>query len=306
MKHIGTKITALGIFALMLLLAGGSQTVSAAPTYTSFFPTASTTDGKMLILDGFNLSTLQGLVTEIEFIAPPASASLDIGIFDGDTSSGAGVGGGRAARRALLPLDDDRLGVLGPDARHLVVAGGADQIVRLDRAVQLLPRVDEVRRRDGHFLAAVVPVRVGLDHVGDPVLVGLRGLRKVEEVLTLVVQVERAVNGLVRRDQASGELVAAVEVLVEPVDVLLLRPDGGELRLAGRHRPRRVRERLGDNEGAQKDYEQAVQLDLSAYAGMVPEEMFGRTSFPAVGELPYLLTLAPRGFFWFQLRRSER
>jgi len=48
---------------------------------------------------------------------------------------------------------------------------------------------------------------------------------------------------------------------------------------------------------------QAVQLDLSAHAGMVPEEMFGRTSFPAVGELPYLLTLAPRGFFWFQLRR---
>jgi maltose alpha-D-glucosyltransferase/alpha-amylase len=48
---------------------------------------------------------------------------------------------------------------------------------------------------------------------------------------------------------------------------------------------------------------QAVQLDLSACTGMVPEEMFGRTSFPAVGELPYLLTLAPRGFFWFRLRR---
>jgi maltose alpha-D-glucosyltransferase/alpha-amylase len=48
---------------------------------------------------------------------------------------------------------------------------------------------------------------------------------------------------------------------------------------------------------------QAVQLDLSACTDMVPEEMFGRTSFPAVGELPYLLTLAPRGFFWFRLRR---
>jgi maltose alpha-D-glucosyltransferase/alpha-amylase len=47
---------------------------------------------------------------------------------------------------------------------------------------------------------------------------------------------------------------------------------------------------------------QAVQLDLSAYDGMIPEEMLGRTSFPAIGELPYLLTLAPRGFFWFQLR----
>jgi maltose alpha-D-glucosyltransferase/alpha-amylase len=47
---------------------------------------------------------------------------------------------------------------------------------------------------------------------------------------------------------------------------------------------------------------QAVQLDLSAYDGMIPEEMLGRTRFPAIGELPYLLTLAPRGFFWFQLR----
>ena len=35
---------------------------------------------------------------------------------------------------------------------------------------------------------------------------------------------------------------------------------------------------------------------------MVPEEMLGRTRFPAIGELPYLLTLAPRGFFWFQLK----
>jgi maltose alpha-D-glucosyltransferase / alpha-amylase len=49
---------------------------------------------------------------------------------------------------------------------------------------------------------------------------------------------------------------------------------------------------------------QPVQLDLSRYAGMVPEEMFGRTSFPPIGELPYLLTLAPRGFFWFRLRQQ--
>jgi maltose alpha-D-glucosyltransferase/alpha-amylase len=49
---------------------------------------------------------------------------------------------------------------------------------------------------------------------------------------------------------------------------------------------------------------QAVELDLSEFAGMVPEEMFGRTSFPPIGDLPYLLTLAPRGFFWFQLRPS--
>jgi maltose alpha-D-glucosyltransferase/alpha-amylase len=50
---------------------------------------------------------------------------------------------------------------------------------------------------------------------------------------------------------------------------------------------------------------QAVELDLSQFAGMIPEEMFGRTRFPRIGELPYLLTLAPRGFFWFQLRPEE-
>jgi maltose alpha-D-glucosyltransferase/alpha-amylase len=50
---------------------------------------------------------------------------------------------------------------------------------------------------------------------------------------------------------------------------------------------------------------QAVELDLREYAGLVPEEMFGRTRFPAIGELPYLLTLTPRGFFWFQLREPE-
>jgi maltose alpha-D-glucosyltransferase/alpha-amylase len=50
---------------------------------------------------------------------------------------------------------------------------------------------------------------------------------------------------------------------------------------------------------------QAVELDLSRFAGRVPEEMFGRSRFPAIGELPYLLTLAPRGFFWFRLREAE-
>jgi maltose alpha-D-glucosyltransferase/alpha-amylase len=49
---------------------------------------------------------------------------------------------------------------------------------------------------------------------------------------------------------------------------------------------------------------QAVQLDLSEFEGMVPEEMFGRSAFPRIGNLPYLLTLGPRGFFWFQLREG--
>jgi maltose alpha-D-glucosyltransferase / alpha-amylase len=46
---------------------------------------------------------------------------------------------------------------------------------------------------------------------------------------------------------------------------------------------------------------QPVELDLSVYAGRHPVELFGRSRFPRIGELSYLLTLAPRGFFWFQL-----
>jgi len=50
---------------------------------------------------------------------------------------------------------------------------------------------------------------------------------------------------------------------------------------------------------------QAVELDLHEYEGRVPVEMFGQSQFPRIGELPYLLTLAPRGYFWFQLRGAE-
>jgi maltose alpha-D-glucosyltransferase / alpha-amylase len=50
---------------------------------------------------------------------------------------------------------------------------------------------------------------------------------------------------------------------------------------------------------------QAVELDLSSFAGRVPVEMFGHSRFPRVGDLPYLLTLGPRGFFWFLLQEEE-
>ncbi|HEV3389120.1 MAG TPA: alpha-glucosidase C-terminal domain-containing protein, partial [Solirubrobacteraceae bacterium] len=51
---------------------------------------------------------------------------------------------------------------------------------------------------------------------------------------------------------------------------------------------------------------QAVELDLSAYEGRYPVELFGRSRFPRIGQLPYLLTLGPRGFFWFQLVEEEQ
>jgi maltose alpha-D-glucosyltransferase / alpha-amylase len=46
---------------------------------------------------------------------------------------------------------------------------------------------------------------------------------------------------------------------------------------------------------------QAAELDLAQFAGLVPEEMVGHTRFPPIGELPYLLTFGPRGFYWFRL-----
>jgi maltose alpha-D-glucosyltransferase/alpha-amylase len=46
---------------------------------------------------------------------------------------------------------------------------------------------------------------------------------------------------------------------------------------------------------------QAVELDLSKWEGRHPVEVFGRSRFPRIGEWQYLLTLAPRGFYWFQL-----
>jgi maltose alpha-D-glucosyltransferase/alpha-amylase len=48
---------------------------------------------------------------------------------------------------------------------------------------------------------------------------------------------------------------------------------------------------------------QAVELDLSALAGALPIEMFGKSLFPRIGELPYMLTLGPYAFYWFKLRR---
>ena len=48
---------------------------------------------------------------------------------------------------------------------------------------------------------------------------------------------------------------------------------------------------------------QAVELNLRAYDGHIPIEMFGRNLFPRIGDLPYLLTLGPYQFFWFRLRR---
>jgi maltose alpha-D-glucosyltransferase / alpha-amylase len=46
---------------------------------------------------------------------------------------------------------------------------------------------------------------------------------------------------------------------------------------------------------------QAVELNLSEFRGHVPVEVLGRSPFPPIGDLPYLLTLPAYGFYWFVL-----
>ncbi|HEY5302205.1 MAG TPA: maltose alpha-D-glucosyltransferase, partial [Acetobacteraceae bacterium] len=49
---------------------------------------------------------------------------------------------------------------------------------------------------------------------------------------------------------------------------------------------------------------QAVELDLSGFVGRTPVELNGGSVFPPIGQLSYLLTLPPYGFYWFLLARE--
>jgi maltose alpha-D-glucosyltransferase/alpha-amylase len=53
-------------------------------------------------------------------------------------------------------------------------------------------------------------------------------------------------------------------------------------------------------------FAQPTELDLRQYQGTAPIELLGGVRFPEIGELPYLLTLAGHGFYWFRLPRGER
>ncbi|HSL68590.1 MAG TPA: maltose alpha-D-glucosyltransferase, partial [Longimicrobiales bacterium] len=46
---------------------------------------------------------------------------------------------------------------------------------------------------------------------------------------------------------------------------------------------------------------QYVDLDLRAFEGSVPVELFGSTEFPRLGQQPFFLTLGPHAFYWFAL-----
>jgi maltose alpha-D-glucosyltransferase / alpha-amylase len=50
---------------------------------------------------------------------------------------------------------------------------------------------------------------------------------------------------------------------------------------------------------------QYVELNLAEFKGRVPVELFGRNSFPPIGDLPYLLTLGPHMFLWFSIESQN-
>ncbi|MEB0076562.1 maltose alpha-D-glucosyltransferase [Pseudomonas sp. CCI3.2] len=51
---------------------------------------------------------------------------------------------------------------------------------------------------------------------------------------------------------------------------------------------------------------QAAELELSPFTGMVPVEMLGGSAFPPIGQLTYLLTLPPYGYYWFLLAAENQ
>jgi maltose alpha-D-glucosyltransferase/alpha-amylase len=49
---------------------------------------------------------------------------------------------------------------------------------------------------------------------------------------------------------------------------------------------------------------QFAEVDLTAYAGATPVEMFGRTRFPVITDRPYVLSFGPHNFLWFHLEAA--
>jgi maltose alpha-D-glucosyltransferase/alpha-amylase len=53
-------------------------------------------------------------------------------------------------------------------------------------------------------------------------------------------------------------------------------------------------------------FPQPIELNLQQWSGYSPVELTGHVEFPAIGHLPYMLTLPGHGFYWFQLREPLR
>ncbi|HET8855392.1 MAG TPA: maltose alpha-D-glucosyltransferase, partial [Salinimicrobium sp.] len=52
-------------------------------------------------------------------------------------------------------------------------------------------------------------------------------------------------------------------------------------------------------------FSQAAEIELKDYEGFTPVEVFSQNKFPRVMEGPYLFTMAPHGYYWFQLEKEK-
>jgi maltose alpha-D-glucosyltransferase/alpha-amylase len=52
-------------------------------------------------------------------------------------------------------------------------------------------------------------------------------------------------------------------------------------------------------------FAQCCEMALAKFQGMVPQELFGKTEFPAITDKPYFLSLGPHAFYWFALHPKE-
>jgi maltose alpha-D-glucosyltransferase/alpha-amylase len=52
-------------------------------------------------------------------------------------------------------------------------------------------------------------------------------------------------------------------------------------------------------------YFQVVELDLSKYAGCIPEDVASQNRFPPIKESPYVLTLGPHNYLWLLIKKEE-
>lgn len=53
-------------------------------------------------------------------------------------------------------------------------------------------------------------------------------------------------------------------------------------------------------------YFQVVELDLSKYAGCIPEDVASQNRFPPIKESPYVLTLGPHNYLWLLIKKEEK
>ena len=134
----------LPVIILVITLWFLPQPASADPTYRCL-PSCGETDGRFIAMVGSQLSTLCGEALDFEFSLPSDATSLQIGIFDGDTSGTWDYG---STSTAYAVYADP----LGDGTGSFLVAEG-DMGAMPDNAWGLIevPIVDQARSPNGNY-----------------------------------------------------------------------------------------------------------------------------------------------------------